>query len=100
MIAFPPGDVTPCFSSTGCWNPDHREGPEMKRSRFTEDRIIGVTRAGSSISRPLRISTLPTSASKTTVVTTNSVKTPQSAPSLRNDTQVASGVRIIAECDG
>ena len=26
MIAFPPGDVTPCFSSTGCWNPVHRKG--------------------------------------------------------------------------
>ena len=38
------GDLTPCFSSTACWNPDRQEGTGMKRSRFTEEQIIGILR--------------------------------------------------------
>src|SRR6056297_3142762 len=37
-------DLTPCFSSTACWNPDRQEGTSMKRSRFTEEQIIGILR--------------------------------------------------------
>ncbi len=37
-------DLTPCFSSTACWDPDRLEGTGMKRSRFTEEQIIGVLR--------------------------------------------------------
>jgi putative transposase len=37
-------DLTPCISSTACWHPDHQEGTGMKRSRFTEEQIIGILR--------------------------------------------------------
>ena len=37
-------DVTPCFSSGRCWNPDRAKGLDMKRSRFTEEQIIGMLR--------------------------------------------------------
>ena len=37
-------DLTHCFSSRACWNSDHQEGTGMKRSRFTEEQIIGILR--------------------------------------------------------
>ena len=37
-------DVPPCFSFTAAGIRTTGEGPDMKRSRFTEEQIIGVLR--------------------------------------------------------
>jgi putative transposase len=37
-------DLTACISSTACRHPDRQEGTGMNRSRFSEERIIGLLR--------------------------------------------------------